>query len=88
MGDFSKEQWEKIKKDEKKWTDSPLKRALDENGEWKTSFKTNSGDTVKRLYTPLDVEKNGGYLDSLGFPGGKARTCKSRSGLKIGCLLG
>ncbi|HHS96749.1 MAG TPA: methylmalonyl-CoA mutase [Chloroflexi bacterium] len=64
-----------MKQDERKrleeayerWEQTTLKRTLDRRPERYDEFITASGEPVKRLYTPLDVE--GDYLEKLGFPG-------------------
>lgn len=54
----AKEQWEK----------GPLAKVIQRFPERKKEFKTDSGITVERLYTPDDL-KNWDYLTKLGFPG-------------------
>ncbi|MFW9917585.1 MAG: methylmalonyl-CoA mutase [Candidatus Thorarchaeota archaeon] len=70
MGDYDKNKLEKIKTASKLWETDSLKAALESGGEWQQEFRTNSGEAVKSLYTPLSIEKEGqGYLERLGFPG-------------------
>ncbi|MFC1532483.1 methylmalonyl-CoA mutase [Thermodesulfobacteriota bacterium] len=70
MGDYKREELVEIEKKKKAWETGSLKEALDNNGERQSEFKTNSGETVQRLYTPLDIKEKGqSYLDNLGFPG-------------------
>jgi len=54
----AKEQWEK----------GPLAKVVQRFPERKKEFKTDSGITVERLYTPDDL-RNWDYLTKLGFPG-------------------
>jgi len=49
------------------WEQTTLKETLDRYPERYDEFITTSGEPVKRLYTPLDVE--GDYLDKIGLPG-------------------
>jgi len=49
------------------WERTTLKGALDRYPERYNEFITTSGEPVKRLYTPLDVD--GDYTEKLGFPG-------------------
>ncbi len=49
------------------WRETTLKDALDRYPERADEFITTSGEPVRRLYTPLEVEGN--YLEKLGFPG-------------------
>ncbi len=50
-----------------RWQRGTLQRSLDRYPERYDTFITTSGDSVQRLYTPLDVE--GDYVEQLGFPG-------------------
>lgn len=59
----------KIREAQKEWEEATLKKELDERGEWKKEFKTDSGSIVKRIYTPLDIEPTWDYLNEVGFPG-------------------
>ena len=49
------------------WEQTVLKQTLDRHPERYEEFITTSGEPVKRLYTPLDVE--GDYLEEVGLPG-------------------
>jgi methylmalonyl-CoA mutase N-terminal domain/subunit len=61
---------ERLKKAKEAWEKTHLKEDLEKRGEWRKEFKTNSGFSVKRVYTPLDMrEKKWDYLENLGFPG-------------------
>jgi len=50
-----------------RWVETTLEQALDRYPERAEAFITTSGEPVRRLYTPLEVE--GEYLEELGFPG-------------------
>ncbi|MGM0607745.1 MAG: acyl-CoA mutase large subunit family protein [Candidatus Muiribacteriota bacterium] len=65
MADFKKEKVEKIKKQEKEWKETTLKKVTDRFPERKEKFKNNFGMEVKNIYTP-DEEMD---YDKLGFPG-------------------
>ncbi|MFC1820654.1 methylmalonyl-CoA mutase [Thermodesulfobacteriota bacterium] len=59
-----------IKDAEQNWKENRLKNDLETVGEIKKDFKTNSGISVNRLYTPLDLEgRDWSYVEKLGFPG-------------------
>ncbi|HID88314.1 MAG TPA: methylmalonyl-CoA mutase [Anaerolineae bacterium] len=49
------------------WEQTTLKQTLDRRPERYEEFITASGEPVRRLYTPLDLE--GDYLEKQGFPG-------------------
>jgi len=49
------------------WRTTTLRETLERHPERADSFITASGETVERLYTPLDVD--GTYAEELGFPG-------------------
>ena len=49
------------------WEQTTLKETLDRHPERYEEFITTSGEPVKRLYTPLDVD--GEYLEKTGLPG-------------------
>ncbi|MEM4139143.1 MAG: methylmalonyl-CoA mutase family protein, partial [Sulfolobaceae archaeon] len=61
------EREEKIKEKLKEWEESTLKEYLSRRKERKERFLTYSGIEVKRIYTPLDWNKD--YIEKLGFPG-------------------
>ena len=50
------------------WEDAVLKGQSDHSPELRSTFTTESGIPVKRLYTPLDLEGID-YLSDIGFPG-------------------
>jgi len=50
------------------WEGTVLRKQLERSPELKESFATPSGIPVKRLYTPLDLERQD-YVEDLGFPG-------------------
>lgn len=60
-----------IEKARKEWEEGSLKRSLEKDGERKADFKVLEGAyTVKRIYTPLDLEEKGiDYVKDIGFPG-------------------
>lgn len=51
-----------------RWEDTVLKAQLERAPEIRDTFTTPSGIPVKRLYTPLDLERTD-YVRDLGFPG-------------------
>src|SRR5512139_364717 len=51
-----------------KWEKNTLRRTLEASGERREEFFTESGISVKRLYTPLDLEGSD-YVRDLAFPG-------------------
>ena len=57
-----------VEREENRWRSQILKRQLENMGERKEKFETDSGIPVKSLYTPLDLAESD-YLKSLGFPG-------------------
>jgi len=64
---FDEQSLSKIAKKREKWEKTTVPSWLRRNPERKDEFKTSSGTTIKRLYTPEDV-KNLDYLRDLGFP--------------------
>lgn len=60
---------EKLRQAQKEWEETTLKEELKSRGEWKDEFKTDSGITVKGIYTPLDTKPQWNYLNEVGFPG-------------------
>ena len=56
-----------LKQARQQWADTTLQRTLERYPERAEEFITTSGEPVRQLYTPLDVE--GDYLKDLGFPG-------------------
>ncbi len=65
---FDEQSLNKIIKEREKWEKTALPSWLRRNPERKDEFKTASGISIKRLYTPEDV-KDLDYLRDLGFPG-------------------
>lgn len=57
-----------VEREENRWRSQILKKQLENMGERKEKFETDSGIPVKSLYTPLDLAESD-YLKSLGFPG-------------------
>jgi len=54
----------------KAWEAECLTPDLAKGGELRQEFKTNSGVSVRRTYSPLDLEATGwSYVNDLGFPG-------------------
>jgi methylmalonyl-CoA mutase N-terminal domain/subunit len=67
---FDEDEMAKIEKIKKSWENKELKETLEIVGERKKKFITESGITVKRLYTPLDLkEEKWSYNEKLSFPG-------------------
>ncbi len=50
------------------WQKNTLEPTLSKAKERSSTFTSSSGDTVERLYTPLD-EGGGSYVDQVGYPG-------------------
>ncbi|MGM0445970.1 MAG: acyl-CoA mutase large subunit family protein [Bacillota bacterium] len=59
---------EKLKKTEKEWEDSKYNKTVNRFGERKEEFKSDSGRTIKPLYTPLDLEEID-YEENINYPG-------------------
>lgn len=59
---------EKLKKTEKDWKDNKYEKTVNRFGERKDEFKSDSGRTVKPLYTPLDLEDID-YEENINYPG-------------------
>jgi len=67
---FDKEFLKGLERKKEEWEENTLKGSLQEPGERKDEFKTDSEIEVKRLYTPLDLaESDFDYLKDLSFPG-------------------
>lgn len=58
---------DKILQEKENWENNVVKKSLEKIPERKKEFKTFSKISIKRLYTPADVEID--YLKDLGFPG-------------------
>ena len=54
-----KNDFEEIRRKEKEWQETTLKKQLNSVGERKERFETDSGIPIKPLYTPSDLEENG-----------------------------
>jgi methylmalonyl-CoA mutase, N-terminal domain len=66
----AKNGFRQIRDREKKWREVTLRRQIHRRGERKQRFETDSGISVKPLYTPLDLKEQGfDYLGAVGFPG-------------------
>jgi len=52
----------------KDWEEGDLKKTIERYSERKDDFRTPSGLSLERLYTPVDL-RDSDYLDRLGFPG-------------------
>lgn len=64
---FQKDQLDTIKAGVAKYEEKAV-ASLAKNPERKENFQTTSGDTIKRLYTPADIEAVD-YESEIGFPG-------------------
>ena len=64
---MNEEERKQLEEAYERWERTTLKQTLDRRPERYDEFITASGEPVKRLYTPLDVE--GDYLEKQGFPG-------------------
>lgn len=65
---YREEELKKIAAQEDKWQKGPVTKTIQRFPERKQEFSTSSGITVKRTYTPNDVEDLD-YMKDLGFPG-------------------
>jgi len=65
---FDKQSLSEVAKEREKWEKTTVPSWIRRNPEKKNAFKTTSGITIKRLYTPEGI-KNLDYLRDLGFPG-------------------
>lgn len=68
MAMFDKNSLDKLRKYQKNWKESTLKKTLEYKPERKKSFITQSSVPIERLYTPLDIEAID-YERDLGNPG-------------------
>jgi len=60
----------KLRAVKSEWEESIVKENLAQQTERKEIFQTESGITIERLYTPIEIEKRGfDYIKDLGFPG-------------------
>ena len=59
---------EKLKKTEKDWEENKYGKTVNRFGERKDEFKSDSGRTIKPLYTPLDLEDID-YEENINYPG-------------------
>jgi methylmalonyl-CoA mutase N-terminal domain/subunit len=57
-----------FKKSQEEWNKKKYKKTVDRFGERKDEFKSDSGRTVKPLYTPLDLEDID-YEENINYPG-------------------
>ena len=64
---MSKEETERIAREQARWESETLKRALERGPERQAAFATTSTET-RRLYTPVDVA-DVDYVRDVGFPG-------------------
>ncbi len=60
--------YKKIKEKREEWENNRLKEVLERYPERKEEFETSSGEPLKRVYSPPDLE-NHDYLEDEGFPG-------------------
>jgi methylmalonyl-CoA mutase N-terminal domain/subunit len=60
---------QKLKKAVLNWANNDLQKHIEKAGQRKEQFRTDSGILVKSLYTPIDLNNDFDYLQSLGFPG-------------------
>lgn len=59
-----------LKDKESVWKSGSLRKSIEKIGERKPIFETDSGISIKTLYTPLDLEaKEWDYSNKIGFPG-------------------
>ena len=65
---FDREEMTALRKQQDRWAENTLKKALDRHPERLEKFMTTSSAPVERLYTPLDVADLD-YARDLGFPG-------------------
>lgn len=57
-----------LKKTEQEWQEKKFQKTVDRFGQRKEEFKSDSGRTIKPLYTPLDT-KEIDYEDKINYPG-------------------
>lgn len=65
---FDKEKLDEIESQLASWRQNSLKKSLERFPEDRQQYMTTSGETIGRVYTPLDVAKMD-YLTDLGMPG-------------------
>ncbi|MFQ6050771.1 MAG: methylmalonyl-CoA mutase [Candidatus Hydrothermarchaeota archaeon] len=65
---IEKEYLEKIKDEEEKWENTTLKKVLEKFPERKKEFLSESRISIKRVYTPKDIEDTD-YINDIGLPG-------------------
>lgn len=65
---FDNEKLNNYKESKANWEETKLQKTLSKAPERKEKFTSGSGDVVKRLYTPEDIEYLD-YDDELGYPG-------------------
>lgn len=65
---FDKEKMKSLKEKQENWEENCIKKTLAKSPEQKVEFKTGSGETINRLYSPVDIEDLD-YENDLGFPG-------------------
>lgn len=58
---------DQILKEKERWENNTVKKSIEKFPERKKDFKTFSNISIRRLYTPADVDYS--YLKDLGFPG-------------------
>lgn len=58
---------DKLKEEFDKWEQGKVNKSLERSPERKEKFEFDTGEEIKRLYTPLDAEVD--YENDLGFPG-------------------
>ena len=65
---YDQQQLEELRIALRKWQETTLQKSLSRLPESRNRFITTSSEPIKRLYTPLDIEKNDHWQD-LGLPG-------------------
>lgn len=65
---YNEEEFSRLKRSRENWEETVLNKSLNKAPESKTEFKTGSGTTVNRLYTPEDTT-DVDYETEIGYPG-------------------
>lgn len=65
---YDSEELERLAKEVEEWEETTLQEALSRYPERKEQFLTTSSESIRRVYTPVDVEE-GQYSEDLGMPG-------------------
>lgn len=64
---FDNDKLGQLSEERKNWEEKTLGKSLARGPERKAEFKTGSGDSINRLYTPEDM--TGNFMEEIGYPG-------------------